>query len=66
MPERRHYGDHRPYGYVRESATRYRLCATFALASNDEGGYHAWPHGPGTRCYRFDVTRGPEPLAPSS
>lgn len=59
--------DHRPYVYVRESPARYRLCATFALPSTDDGGYRpGWPHAAGLHCYRFDLTRGAEPLAASS
>jgi hypothetical protein len=59
--------DHRPYVYVRESPTRYRLCATFALPSTDEGGYgRSWPHGAGLHCYRFDLTIGTEPRQTSS
>jgi hypothetical protein len=59
--------DHRPYVYVRESPTRYRLCATFALPSADDGGYRpGWPHGAGLHCYRFDLTGGAEPRAASS
>ena len=59
--------DHRAYVYVRESPTRYRLCATFALPSaSGDGGYgDGWPHGAGPQCYRFDVTRGAEPQSPS-
>ena len=59
--------DHRPYAYVRESATRYRLCATFALASTDNGvDSGGWVHGAGAHCYEFDLTRGAEPQAGSS
>jgi len=56
--------DHRPYTYMRESSMRYRLCATFALASANDGGDHgSWQHPAGMHCYQFDLTRGTDPLA---
>jgi hypothetical protein len=44
----------RPYDYRRESATRYRLCATFALAADSDVAA-AWRHGAGRTCYRLDA-----------
>ena len=47
-----------PYGYRRESASRYRLCATFALAgeADDSDTGASWRHGAGRTCYRLDAT----------
>ena len=45
-----------PYGYTREDAGHYRLCATFAnavKAADQNDGY--WPHPAGRTCWRFDV-----------
>ena len=46
-----------PYGYTREDAGHYRLCATFATmlsaADRNDGG---WPHPAGRTCWRFDVS----------
>jgi hypothetical protein len=45
-----------PYGYTREDAGHYRLCATFATtvkAADQSDGY--WPHPSGLTCWRFDV-----------
>lgn len=52
----------KPYEYQRESASRYRLCATFDLADSayGEGG---WQHGAGRQCFEFDVAGPAEPLA---
>ena len=55
-----------PYEYHRESARRYRLCATFALPADAERVEARWRHGAGRTCYRFDVNRDVEPLAPAS
>lgn len=55
-----------PYTYVRESASRYRLCATFAQAAASDGGYNDRPHGAGTRCFRFEVTGDAEPRTETS
>jgi hypothetical protein len=54
-------GTHRPYDYRRESATAYRLCATFALPSDDADEAH-WRHGAGRTCYRLDVTTTNRPV----
>jgi hypothetical protein len=40
-----------PYEYRRDGATRYRLCATFALASTAEDPH--WNHPAGRACYRL-------------
>lgn len=47
-----------PYDYRRESASRYRLCATFALVGEaDDGDVGAsWRHGAGRTCYLLDAT----------
>jgi hypothetical protein len=50
----------RPYRYTRESATRFRLCATFALADDRRDRYEFAPHPAGPVCYRFDVRGGYE------
>lgn len=44
----------RPYDYHRESVTRYRLCATFALAADSDVAA-TWRHGAGRTCYRLDA-----------
>ena len=47
------------YGYTRESAETYRLCATFALADDAPGNYNdrvAHPAGPA--CFRFKLADG--------
>jgi hypothetical protein len=47
----------RPFEYRRMSGTRYQLCATFALAGEDDPAYaygedaSRWNHGPGKRCF---------------
>jgi hypothetical protein len=49
----------KPYDYRREDATRYRLCATFALPSDADGSTWVtggWRHGVGRTCYRLDAT----------
>ena len=46
-----------PYEYHRDSATRYRLCAVFALPSDTDSvtSFAAgWRHGAGRTCYRLD------------
>jgi hypothetical protein len=50
-----------PYEYARESARRYRLCATFAEAAeaDDTDAGASWRHGAGRTCYRLDA-RSPE------
>jgi hypothetical protein len=45
-----------PYGYQRENATRYRLCATFALPSDADENPLRWRHGAGRTCYRLDIS----------
>jgi hypothetical protein len=47
-----------PYDYVRESASRYRICAMFALAgeADDADAGASWRHGAGRTCYRLDAT----------
>jgi hypothetical protein len=45
-----------PYVYVKESESRYRLCATFAAAGGTDDPYPHWPHPAGAACYR--VARG--------
>lgn len=58
----------KPYVYVKESAKQYRLCATFALASNHEDA--PWQHPAGPACFRFttaqDAPAGPAFRAPPS
>ncbi|HEY0382318.1 MAG TPA: hypothetical protein VGC72_08975 [Candidatus Elarobacter sp.] len=49
----------RPYEYHRETAGRYRLCATFALPSDDEES--RWRHGAGRTCYRLSSARADQP-----
>lgn len=46
-----------PYGYTREDAGHYRLCAAFAttLEAADRS-YGSWPHPSGRACWRFDVS----------
>ncbi len=51
-----------PYEYHRESARRYRLCATFALPSDSDGVEPHWAHGAGRTCFRFDAYQEAEPL----
>jgi hypothetical protein len=49
----------RPYEYHRESDTRYRVCAVFALPSDADSttyGTAGWRHGAGRTCYRLDTT----------
>jgi hypothetical protein len=47
---------HKPYEYDRIGVTQYRLCATFALASDPlEGTQAHLRHRAGRSCYRFDV-----------
>jgi hypothetical protein len=49
----------KPYEYHRESAARYRLCATFALPSDADANDAPWRHGAGRTCYRLSsVGRG--------
>jgi hypothetical protein len=55
--------DHQPYAYARESATRYRLCATFVGAIAEYGGFAEWPHPAGRHCFEFDTVHGAEPTA---
>lgn len=55
--------DQQPYVYARESATRYRLCATFAGANAEYGGYADWPHPAGRHCFEFYTAHGAEPVA---
>lgn len=43
-----------PYGYRRESPTRYVLCATFALPSDADTVEARWRHGAGLTCFRED------------
>jgi hypothetical protein len=42
-----------PYVYVKESETRYRLCATFAAAGEVDQPYPLWPHPAGPACFHF-------------
>jgi hypothetical protein len=42
-----------PYTYVKESATRYRLCATFAAAAEVDASPAQWRHPAGSACFRF-------------
>ena len=43
-----------PYAYVKESETRYRLCATFATATTKEDGANLeWSHPAGPACFRI-------------
>ena len=44
------------YGYRRESRTRYRLCATFALPFEHDDAATSWRHPAGPACFRFDVS----------
>ena len=43
----------KPYEYHRESAARYQVCATFALASEADADDSPWRHGAGRTCYRL-------------
>jgi hypothetical protein len=47
-----------PYDYTREGPSRYRLCATFALAgeAEDTDAGVSWRHASGRTCYRLDAT----------
>ena len=49
------------YGYRRENATRYVLCATFALPSDGDAVETRWRHGAGRTCYREDRASGGRP-----
>jgi hypothetical protein len=51
----------KPYEYHRESAARYRLCATFALASDASADDSPWRHGAGHTCYRLSSVGRGEP-----
>lgn len=43
-----------PYAYVKESETRYRLCATFATAANkNDSVTPEWNHPAGPACFRI-------------
>jgi hypothetical protein len=44
-----------PYRYARETRTRFRLCATFALADDRQNNYDLAPHAAGRVCYRFKL-----------
>jgi hypothetical protein len=55
-----------PYEYRRESATRYRLCATFDLPADSAYGEGGWRHGAGRQCFELDVNGPAEPLAAPS
>lgn len=43
-----------PYVYVKETAVRYRLCATFAAAAGADGPIPRWRHPAGPACFRFE------------
>lgn len=44
------------YGYIRESASRYKLCANFD--TSDTGDRHPrWPHRAGETCFPLDASR---------
>jgi len=44
-----------PYEYLVRSSTRFELCAEFTDERNER--YEVfWNHGPGTKCFEFDVT----------
>jgi hypothetical protein len=46
-----------PYGYVKEDAQHYRLCATFATAAGtNDSTYYEWNHPAGPACFR--IARG--------
>jgi hypothetical protein len=51
----------KPYVYLRETATRYRLCATFELPSDAAEDDGFWRHGPGLTCFREDSRAGGTP-----
>jgi hypothetical protein len=58
-PRKRDPQTGKPYEYEREGAKRFRLCATFALASEPTTDTRdAWAHGAGRTCFRFDLSRG--------
>jgi hypothetical protein len=53
-----------PYEYRRETATRYRLCATFGLpsaADPTDSVPARWRHGQGRACYHLDARAADEP-----
>ena len=48
-----------PYEYIRDSATAYRLCATFAFRSSEDATHTGptpafWDHPKGRHCYHLD------------
>ena len=48
-----------PYAYLKESETRYRVCATFATAAGAGESIPGWGHPAGPACFRLardDVT----------
>lgn len=51
-----------PYEYARESASRYRLCATFATRSVTPRWETGRAHPAGHACFPGDVSRGYPPL----
>ena len=47
------------YGYIRESAGTYQLCATFARADDAlDAGFLSIPHPAGRACFRFKLSDG--------
>jgi hypothetical protein len=54
------------YRYARDTATTYRLCATFALASDASPRHDVGPHPAGPACYRYDVTDRGRSLPPAA
>jgi hypothetical protein len=47
------------YGYARESAGKYRLCATFSRGDDaPDIGYLTLPHPAGRACFRFNLVYG--------
>ncbi len=43
-----------PYGYEPTGGTRYRVCATFRFARNEDADVF-WNHPPGPHCFELDV-----------
>lgn len=50
------------YRYEATAADSYRLCATFARATEETRPQAFWSHPAGPECYDFDVAAGPVPM----
>lgn len=48
-----------PYRYEPLADDRYRLCASFARASDPESPPEFWQHTAGTTCFEFEATEDP-------